>query len=174
MEFRLTYRGELKGNGDPRHKHALRQHFHKQLAELWRQPPLVKRRILPAPVTVERPPFRFLPLVSNTLSSVAHLDILLLRPGAPGEILRGGADIDNRLKTLLDALKVPEANAVPPGAVPGPHEIPFFRLLEDDKLVVRLAVEADRLLDPANETEVNLFLHLTTRNTEATWQNVGL
>jgi len=38
MEFRLHYRGELKGNGDRAHKHDLRTYFHKLLAELWKRP----------------------------------------------------------------------------------------------------------------------------------------
>ncbi len=40
MQFTLHYRGPLKAasNKDRRrsHKHELRKHFHKQLAELWR------------------------------------------------------------------------------------------------------------------------------------------
>jgi len=182
MEFRLCYRGELKGNGDPSHKHDLRRHFHRQLVELWKQAPLSNRPHLAA----ERPPegevslsisragFRFVPLVSSRLHAVAELEVTLLRPGAPGEILRGGGDIDNRLKTLLDALKTPEENALPSGARPGDGEEPFYCLLEDDKLVTALRVEADRLLDARSEGEVLLVIRVFTKHTEATWGNIGL
>lgn len=182
MEFRLNYRGELKGDGDSQHKHELRRHFHAQLTELWKQPPLVNR----PDFTADTPPdgkvslsmtqgaFRFVPLVSTRLHAVAHLDLVLLRPGPPGHLLRGGGDIDNRLKTLLDALKVPEANALPAGVVPGPGENPFFCLLEDDKLVTSIRVETDRLLDPQNEREVLLLMRVTTKYTEVIWANIGL
>ena len=44
MEFTLYYRGPLKAtttkNRRKREKHALRQHFHEQLKELWDQTPL--------------------------------------------------------------------------------------------------------------------------------------
>lgn len=182
MEFRLSYRGELKGNGDPGHKHAIRRVFHTQLTELWRQPPLSGRPELAAAapaagqltLSVERPPYRFVPLVSTRLHATADLDIVLLRPGPPGHILRGGGDIDNRLKTLLDALKLPEVNALPPGAVPAAGEDPFYCLLEDDKLVTGIRVEADRFLDAANEREGLLLIRVTTKYTEAIWANIGL
>lgn len=162
MKFRLIYRGELKGNGDSKHKHQLRRHFHKQLADLWRQPPLVSRFDLhanePVPnkinLSIRRSGFRFVPLVSPKLWAVAELDCVLLRPGPPGELIRSGGDIDNRLKTLLDALKVPEENALPAEAMPESDEIPFFCLLEDDKLITALRVETDRLLDPLNDREI--------------------
>jgi len=182
MEFRLHYRGELKGNGDPGHKHALRTYFHKLLAELWRQPPLVNRPELAAEtpregkvsLSLKRGLYRFVPLVSERLHAIAELDIVMLRAGPPGQILRGGGDVDNRLKTLLDALKVPEANALPPGIVPKPGENPFFCLLEDDKLVTSIRIETDRLLDPQHENEVLLLMRVTTKYTEAIWANVGL
>jgi hypothetical protein len=40
----------------------------------------------------------------------AELDVLLLAANLPGALIRRGGDIDNRLKTLFDALSVP-ANA---------------------------------------------------------------
>ncbi len=40
MEFTLYYRGDLKANRGAKDKHTLRQHLHKQLKELWNQPPL--------------------------------------------------------------------------------------------------------------------------------------
>lgn len=182
MEFRLTYRGELKGNGDPRHKHDLRRQFHLQLAELWKQTPLVNRPELAAAtppagkvsLSMARGPFRFVPLVSTEIHAVADLDMVLLRPGAPGEILRGGGDIDNRLKTLFDALKVPEPNALPPGTTPQAGEDPFYCVLEDDKLVTRVRVETDRLLDPKDEREVLLILRVLTKYTDTIWANIGL
>ena len=42
MEFTLYYCGDLKANRGAKDKHRLRRHFHKQLKELWDQPPLIR------------------------------------------------------------------------------------------------------------------------------------
>lgn len=182
MEFRLNYRGILKANGDREHKHNLRRHFHSQLSELWKQPPLADRPQLasespkPGQVSLSRAvgSFRFVPLISGRIHAVAELELLLLRPGPPGHLLRGGGDIDNRLKTLLDALKIPEPNALPTDVIPKDSEIPFYCLLEDDKLVTAIRVETDRLLDPRDELEVLLVIHVATKYTSTVWANIGL
>jgi hypothetical protein len=57
-------------------------------------------------------------------------------------------DIDNRLKTLLDELRIPEAGENYSARQPAADEDPFFCLLEDDKLITRIAVETDDLLQP--------------------------
>src|SRR5665213_757384 len=50
--------------------------------------------------------FRFVPLVRKKNGFTYGLDILFLRRGHPGELIVSG-DLDNRLKTLIDGLKVP-------------------------------------------------------------------
>jgi hypothetical protein len=182
MEFTFEYRGELKANGSPQHKHDLRRHFHIQLAELWRQLPLSNRPNLKA----ENPPpgefsllqqigaFKFVPLVSSKLHAIAELSVMMLRPGPPGEIISHGGDIDNRLKTLLDSLKIPENNALPPAVLPSRDEEPFYCLLEDDRLVTKLSVSTDRLLDAKSSSEVLLLIHVTTKHVEMIWANIGL
>jgi hypothetical protein len=47
-------------------------------------------------------------LVDSRSNLIAELEITLLRPGLPAGIVVRGGDIDNRLKTPLDALKMPE------------------------------------------------------------------
>jgi hypothetical protein len=89
MEFTLVYRGLLKANGDARDKHAIRRTLHKQLAELWRHPPLSTR----ADALLADPPvppkvsliqsvgsFQFAPLVSSRIGLFAEIAITLLRP----------------------------------------------------------------------------------------------
>jgi hypothetical protein len=65
----------------------------------------------------------------------AKLDILMLKPELPGQIITGG-DIDNRLKTLFDALTRPRhGQDIPPNWTPAPDEQPLHCLLEDDALI---------------------------------------
>jgi Holliday junction resolvase RusA-like endonuclease len=52
-------------------------------------------------------PFVFVPLVTAEMSAVAELSVVLLRPEPAGQLLTQGGDIDNRLKTLFDALTMP-------------------------------------------------------------------
>ncbi len=101
-----------------------------------------KTRIEESAAFYKRGDFRFVPLVFDEQRLLCHLDILFLRPGIPGAALNGG-DIDNRMKTLFDALQVPEGATGAPGA----DETLFFVLLEDDRLVTKVTVETDQLLE---------------------------
>ncbi len=99
-----------------------------------------------------------MPVVRNGEATVG-VDVLFLRPGAPGVVMNHG-DLDNRLATIFDALKVPKSvnefgRAVP---VPDAGEVPFYCLLEDDKLITRVGVDTDILLEPVEgkaEIETN-------------------
>ncbi len=189
MEFTLHYRGELRSNGRPEHKHELRRHFHRQLKDLWNHLPLsVFYPKLVAATLVDEPKegqvslvrkkqgYTFVPLVSESVALVAELTVLLLWPAAPGAIVSSGGDIDNRLKTLLDSLKYPsEANALPPESSPSSDESPFFCLLEDDSLITKLSVETDRLLEPVNsKAEVELTIRVHTRQLKVMYATIGL
>ena len=117
MKFTLHYRGPLKASGSRRDKHTLRRHFHKQLKALYEQSPLwyhwqsqlqdpdgSLRRVIRRSMGL----FEFLPVVHSDWFLAAGLNITLLRPEPPGKIVTQSGDIDNRLKTLLDALKGPD------------------------------------------------------------------
>ncbi len=184
MEFTLYYRGELKANGKPAEKHAIRRCFHLQLCDLWNHLPLksFSERLLREPppndlgVFRNRHGYTFAPLVCESLGLVAELNIRMLWPAAPGAIITSGGDIDNRLKTLLDALKYPsEATALPKDAVPRDDESPFFCLLEDDSLITKLSVETDRLLEPVScKAEVVLLVQVRTKQLKTMWGTIGL
>jgi hypothetical protein len=95
-----------------------------------------------------------------------------MRRGVPGHLLIPGGDIDNRLKTLLDALRVPHSKDEVIGS-PEAHEEPyFFCLLEDDALVTRISVTTDRFLKPLNadishpQNEVLLVIQVTGKAAE--------
>ena len=91
-------------------------------------------------------------MATENLSLLCALDILFLRPDTPGKVLSSG-DIDNRLKTIFDALRMPSGLDELGGYErPGTDEQPFFCLLEDDKQISKVAVETDMLLEPIGET----------------------
>jgi hypothetical protein len=168
--------GPLKANSTVRDKQAIRRTVHRQLSTLWDQLPLRNHREYlrettnPGELSLIRP------------LGGAELFVTFLRPEPPGSIITQGGDIDNRLKTLLEALRMPKVAAeIPPGDSPAVHEDPFFCLLEDDNLVTRLSVTTDRLLDLSRVTgsthtgsEVLLLIHVETKRTVGTWGNVGL
>jgi hypothetical protein len=178
MRFTLTYTGDLKANARPDHKHQLRKEFHSQLRVLWQQEPLVDHQVLydkskkaiKVNVDLNRniESFRFVPLVSPDLYLVCSLKIFMLRPEPPGSLITQGGDIDNRLKTLFDALRIPKNESeLPIGAVVGQDENPFFCPLEDDNLVTNVNVKTDRLLTSStNPSLVHLDILVETHITK--------
>ena len=187
MRFTLHYSGPLRASGRPEHKHELRRAFHVQLAELWRHEPLSKMMNLHLPkgdparklgesVSSFRPlgPFNFIPLATNELRLIAGLEVVLLRPEPPGRLVTQGGDIDNRLKTLFDALSMPQLGGLPQGAHPADDESPFFCVLEDDNLITAVNVQTEHLLahreDPCH---VELVLRVVLTPTSAIWANMA-
>lgn len=214
LEFRLIYKGPLRSaqsGHSVEEKHRLRQHFHKQLADLWIRDPMLNRqvtgRFIPSgmahareiaafPITNQIPDyllvdsqdprgrsfieimaedytkggFRFVPLIRRKNGFTCALDVLFLRQGHPGDLIVSG-DVDNRIKTLLDGLRMPrECSEIPNVSgnkrmVPDTNENPFYCLLEDDSLITGLQITTDRLLqDPAqssNKDDVELVIHVT-------------
>jgi hypothetical protein len=184
MRFTLTYRGALPANGDARIKQAVRRQLHPQLKHLFTYPPLShKVNTMLDEVQTMRPciierlgPFRFAPLVSSKYDLVAAVELLFLRPEPPGRLITQGGDIDNRLKTLVDALRMPRVQSeIPNGDLPRADEDPFFCLLQDDALITEIDVKTDVLLEPAAaSSEVHLFLRVRTECVNPTFNNMGL
>jgi len=100
----------------------------------------------------------------------------MLRPHAPGDVISAG-DLDNRLKTLFDALRIPVLNERYSGRSPGDDEKPYFYcVLEDDKLITKVSVETDQLLEyvssGANPDDVRLVITVRLRPYEMTLDNM--
>jgi hypothetical protein len=93
----------------------------------------------------------------------------MLRPEPPGAIITQAGDIDNRLKTLFDALRYPKKmDELPKGATPDESEKPFFCLLEDDILITGVSVRTDVLLEPDAAThKVQLHIQVETKATQS-------
>jgi hypothetical protein len=120
--------------------------------------------------------YNFTSVVSSQIELVADLTITFLRPGPPGRIMDESGDLDNRIKTLLDGLKIPNSkNALPKDASLKDDPDPLYCLLEDDSLITSLTVKSDRLLEPdAPSDRVVLLIHVRTRPTIGTHFNLGL
>lgn len=181
MKFRLIYKRPLGANANRREKQDLRRRFLPQLRELWNQSPLKEfsqklnatseNGIIPLVRNVGG--FKCLPLISSSIELVASLEIILLRPEEPGRIVTQTGDVDNRLKTLLDALQIPKKDQIPPQDSPQAGEDPFYCLLEDDNLITTLSVTTDRLLvSPANSNEVFLLIHVVAEFTHQHFTNI--
>jgi hypothetical protein len=64
---------------------------------------------------------------------------------------------------------------LPKGALPAQDEDPFFCLLEDDALVVHLAVRTDRFLEPVTDAnEVVLLVRVTTKQLRVLVATIGM
>jgi hypothetical protein len=181
MRFSLYYRGELRaaGNNSNRasEKHQLRLNFHPQLKDLWTRTPLktVADQFLDPAYELscvkEVDGHRFASLICSRHHLLARLSITFLRPEEPGNLITEGGDIDNRMKTLLDALSVPKAGQLPTGFQPSGDEVPLHCLLEDDNLVSQLNIRVDRLLAPSNRKEVILLIDIDVSAIMATFKN---
>ena len=197
VEFRLTYEGRLASGASatPEHKHDIRRVFHRQLKQFWYSHPFLSkdspwrdttcRRLIgdPYPQHIQtrtdelaavhtRSGFHFVPLVLQELMLHCDLNILFLRPGAPGDVVKSG-DLDNRLKTLFDALSVPQALR----GEPADDEKPMFVLVADDRLITRLVVETDQLLQPtsadAGPQDARLVIAVRLTPYVPMWSTVG-
>ena len=94
--------------------------------------------------------YRFIPLVHDKLDLTCSLKVLIMRRDRPGDRpgrIFNARDIDNRLKTLFDALKMPTASELG-GELPDDDDNPMFVLLQKDELISHVSVETDDLLAP--------------------------
>lgn len=98
---------------------------------------------------------KYIPLIRKSLFLNCSLKILFLRQDDPGSLISQAGDIDNRIKTLLDGLKIPDKATQDRHP---PKLDPTYCLLESDFLVSDLDIDTDRLLFP--ETEYPNEVHL--------------
>jgi hypothetical protein len=186
VKFTLTYAGRLPSSSDKNVKHEIRRKLHPQLKELWRtHPALANQQQWIDRSSDEAEAGAFLAGIAGTdFATLVHphhklyaeLDVLVLRPEAPGAIVSHFGDIDNQLKTLFDALRRPtDGSEVPTSWSPSADEQPLHCLLDDDKLITRVNVETDRLLKPGVDPKhVELTVRVTVKAFAATWGNLGL
>jgi hypothetical protein len=172
MKFTLTYTGELPASGNrPKSKlptiWAIRNKLADQLANVLNTHPAISSRGSTASRAaygalrnpIERSGHKFFPLVRHELGTVCGLTIKMLVNHEVGSIVTQAGDLDNRLKTLLDALRVPKDNEFRDFAPEG--DCPC--LLHDDAMVVQLAVSTERWFSAAPKSEKDVELHTDVR-----------
>ena len=113
----------------------------------------------------------FRPLVRESHALHCGLKILFLRKEAPGRVYQGG-DIDGRIKTLMDALAMPQHETqifADDAEVPRP----LYCLMQDDSMVSSLDVQSERLLTDENHDAdyVRLVIEVDVRVRQATIYN---
>jgi hypothetical protein len=106
---------------------------------------------------------RFIPLVRHSLCLACAVDILFLRHEEPFKLLQKGGDLDNRLKTLFDGLKMPN----PKDKYVGEHPTadPLYVVAEDDALIYDFSVKSGKLLGNRAKKEhaVKLIVDVTIK-----------
>ena len=190
MEFTLKYEGIIPTTSSREsrlvEKQQIRLEFHEQLRQLWSthsrlrdiNPKELQQPILKANrFDVNRPivggkdffyryavgGFEFVPLVNTPQEVHCHLAIRLHARTGPGDIVFYGGDLDNRLKTIFDALRMPTGLAELPEMSPTEGQT-VFCLLEDDRLITRLSIETFRLLkNVADNSYVEMDIDVTVR-----------
>lgn len=102
------------------------------------------------------------PLVRRSLDLNCSVNIHFLRQEDPGSLVLQGGDLDGRIKTLFDALRVPDADVE--AKYPQAQDSTYC-LLESDTLISGFEVASGRLLTPktTHPHEVHLLIEVTIR-----------
>lgn len=192
MKFTLTYDGSLPSAANETRvpeKMKLRRVFHPQIRELIAIHPYLAgefekdlklrvgafsgQRLLP-PHTCRN--LEFIPLVNDHLHLVCELDILFLRRQSPGSLFEKRGDLDNRILTLFDGLRIPKTDAeIPATFQPTEKETPMLCLLEDDSLITAFNIRSERLLasPSSNDSDVRLIIGVTVKATMMVMGTMG-
>lgn len=183
-------------------KHAIRRAFHEQLKLYWDSDIVLSNAkassssapegeapfILDGGGALARPladviadehrafDYRWIPLVRRESRLRCFIDVLMLRRDGRSSVFSAG-DIDNRVKTLIDCLRMPQTQGELVGnETPKEGEDPFFCLLQDDNLITGFTVETDQLYDfpsGADETYVKLVIGVDIRPYSVGFDNLN-
>jgi hypothetical protein len=100
--------------------------------------------------TWHRAGYDLVPLVVPEHLLRCSIEILLLRPedwiSENRKLLSDRGDLDGQVKTIVDALRMPDKPDETGNAQPDEDEHPLFCLLKDDGLVSEIKITADQLL----------------------------
>ncbi|AKR58078.1 hypothetical protein XM25_20250 [Devosia sp. H5989] len=168
MEIILTYRGRVPGqkrtSGNLDAIWRMREAFHRQLEKLWGKAPFtILKDWEDSDFAAGAPDFRraragctFIPFYGRHIGICVSLEIQLLT-GFPAQksVLVAG-DIDNRIKRITDALRVPNVDETR-------DEMSvqrWYSLLEDDNAVLSLTASTGTYLASDDPTEAFVFVRV--------------
>ena len=173
--FTLTYDGPLLASGnDPPVQSmskldniwAIRNRFESQMVRVYQTHPTLTSNWSAAQrvrVPIVRNGINFCALVRPWLGLGCELDIKMLVNHEPGSVVTQAGDLDNRIKTLFDALRVPKDNEFRGRKVELSDGHVFPCLLEDDSAITKLSIISERWLDSANRAENEVHLLIAVR-----------
>lgn len=164
MRFPLSYDGPLPstGNSSSRrriaklpHIWAIRNQVHDQIDRVYNTHPALNAVntsqsraaivLLNNPLLVDG--HKFFPIARTELHLRCELDVELHVNHDLASIVSNAGDLDNRIKTLLDALRMPATAQEVQGYMP-PTITEYCCLLEDDILISALRIETFRNTAP--------------------------
>jgi hypothetical protein len=189
VNFRLTYSGPLKAASQSdnrrKEKHAIRCALSRQMSQLLNHRDALIHEFKEERAmesidammrTYNRGPFLCFPIVREELHLVCDLDILFLRRDKPGSLISGGGDLDNRIKVLFDALRVPQDDNEVRGFEIDNTNAVLVCLTADDRLITGFRVTTDMLLEPApselEQNNVQLVIEVEIKATKLTERNM--
>jgi hypothetical protein len=178
MRFSLTYEGDLPASGNkpkPAAVWHIRRSLHPQIADLFLSHPVLSE-VVPDQYyfpKINVKGFDFVPVVRRHLKMVCSLNITFLRKMEEFGLVHQGGDIDNRIKTLFDGLRMPDKGDEVPE-----HEVgfqPMNTLLESDAMITGYSVKAEKLwgCDLQSKHWVKLLIEAHVTVTKVTLQNVS-
>lgn len=113
----------------------------------------------------------YIPLVRKSLYLTCEIEILFLRHEDPGALVLQGGDLDGRIKTLFDALRMPNEQEASKGEAPTAD--PLYCLLESDTLISDLSIKTGRLLGERTKKPhaVRLWINVAVKVLRVSDQN---
>lgn len=183
MEFCLHYYGTLKSRDNASGKHQIRQQLHPQIRSVCLSEQFSNMFDEFNDTSKHDEPHmfsdiggkRFWFLICEGWKTIVDLNITILLPHAVGAIVHNGGDIDNRIKTLFDALRIPAVKSeIPSNDSFNYKKEGMFCLLQDDKLINRVSITSYQDHEPIDTDSVRCFIEVRTKITQALVGNLGL
>lgn len=158
----------------------MRRDFHSQLSKLWGKEPFqVLKQWEESDFAAGAPKFTrqwrdqtFVPLLGEQIGVGARIDITLLTGMPSQKQVVSAGDLDNRIKRIIDALRVPKGESemaihLPPGAR-------WYCLLEDDDVVTAVSARLGAFLASDDPSESFAFIRVSPSPLRVTMDNLGM
>lgn len=177
MHITLTYKGQIQGNARKQSDvWRLRRSFHDQLLKLrsTEQFEYVQKCSDPQSpdgyIGIDIGDSRYIPFVTSKMRTRCSLYVRVLRGIRQYNPVLGNVDLDNRIKTLIDALRSPQQI----GELKDSDKTVSLVLLQDDSLIDGITVKSDHYLAEDDESVVFAIVTANIHLSHATWDNLHL